>query len=189
MIILASKSPRRVEILKDILGDIPFETIPSSFNERALHDKDVKRLCLHEAQGKGKEIALTHPSDIVIASDTMVVYQGQQLGKPKDEEDVYRMLRLLTGHIHEVVTAYTIMKGAQELRHRVCIAKVYLEKMADAEISIYIDSGSPFDKAGAYGIQDSDFIEGKVVEGDYYTIMGLPRDDLEDDLVDLGIIK
>lgn len=99
------------------------------------------------------------------------------------------MLRLLTGHVHEVVTAYTIMKGNQELRHRVSVAKVYLEKMADAEISIYIDSGSPFDKAGAYGIQDSDFIEGKVVEGDYYTIMGLPRDDLEDDLVDLGIIE
>ena len=60
--------------------------------------------------------------------------------------------------------------------------------MADAEISIYIDSGSPFDKAGAYGIQDNDFIDGKVVDGDYYTIMGLPKDDLEDDLVRLGII-
>ena len=188
MIILASKSPIRVEILKEILGDIPFETIPSSFNERAIHNKDCRKLCLTEAQGKGREVALSHPDDIVIASDTMVVYQGEQLGKPKDEEDVYRMLRLLTGHVHEVVTAYTIMKGREELTHRVCVAKVFLEKMADAEISIYIDSGSPFDKAGAYGIQDNDFIDGKIVDGDYYTIMGLPKDDLEDDLVRLGII-
>ncbi len=188
MIILASKSPRRVEILKEILGDIPFTTIPSSFNERGIEEKNVRKLCLKEAQGKGKEVALLHPSDIVIASDTMVSYQGEQLGKPKDAEDVFRMLRMLTGNVHEVVTAYTIMKGDTELKHRVCVARVFLEKMADCEIQSYIDSGSPFDKAGAYGIQDSDFIESKVLSGDYYTIMGLPMDDLEKDLLDLGII-
>lgn len=189
MIILASKSPRRVEILHEILGDIPFETIPSSFNERAIHNNNLKKLCLEEAQGKGKEVALLHPNDIVIASDTMVSYQGEQLGKPKDEKDVYRILRLITGHNHEVVTAYTIMKGNQELTHRICKATVFLEKMSDYEIACYIDSGSPFDKAGAYGIQDKEYIDGKVISGDFYTILGLPKDDLEYDLVRLGIIQ
>ncbi len=188
MFILASQSPRRCEILKEILQNIPFETIPSSFNERDIQCKDVKKLCLKEAQGKGREVALTHPNDIVIACDTMVSYLGEQLGKPKDEADIYRMLRLLTGNVHEVVSAYTIMKGAQELKHRICVAKVYLEKMADMEIEEYILSGSPFDKAGAYGIQDKEYIESKVLQGDYYTIVGLPKDDLEADLLDLELI-
>ena len=87
MIILASQSPRRKEILKDILGDIPFQIIPSSFDERNVHEKDVKKLCLLEAQGKGRELALKYPNDIVISADTMVSYKGQQLGKPADEED------------------------------------------------------------------------------------------------------
>ena len=188
MIILASQSPRRKEILKDILGDIPFDTIPSDFNEREIKEKNVKKLCLLEAQGKGRTVALMHPRDVVISSDTMVYYNGKQLGKPKDEQDVYRMLRMLSGAVHEVVTAYSIQKGNSELIHRVCVAKIYIEKMSDYEIQCYIDTGSPFDKAGAYGIQDKDCIETKIISGDYYTVMGLPRDELENDLVDLGII-
>ncbi len=188
MIILASQSPRRKEILKDILGDIPFQIIPSSFDERNVHEKDVKKLCLLEAQGKGRELALKYPNDIVISADTMVSYKGQQLGKPADEEDIYRMLRMLSGDVHEVVTAYAIYQGNKELVHRICTAEIYIEKMADAEIQAYIDTGSPFDKAGAYGIQDKDCIECKILKGDYYTVVGLPRDDLEDDLFQLHII-
>lgn len=189
MIILASQSPRRKEILQDILQEIPFETIPSAFDERAIHEKNIRKLCLLEAQGKGREVALKHPDDIVISSDTMVSYLGKQLGKPKDEEDVYRMLRMLSGNVHEVVTAYAIYKCEKELLHRVCTAKIFIEKMADVEIQSYIDTGSPFDKAGAYGIQDKDCIECKILEGDYYTVMGLPKDDLEADLLSLGIIE
>ncbi len=188
MIILASQSPRRKEILKDILGDIPFQIIPSSFDERNVHEKDVKKLCLLEAQGKGRELALKYPNDIVISADTMVSYKGQQLGKPADEEDIYRMLRMLSGDVHEVVTAYAIYQGNKELVHRICTAEIYIEKMADAEIQAYIGTGSPFDKAGAYGIQDKDCIECKILKGDYYTVVGLPRDDLEDDLFQLHII-
>lgn len=188
MIILASQSPRRQEILADILQDIPFQTIPSSFNERSVHEKDVKKLCLLEARGKGEAIAKDYPEDIVISSDTMVYYNGKQLGKPKDENEVYQMLRMLSGNVHEVVTAYCIFQGEKELIHRICTAKIFIEKMADAEIRAYIDTGSPFDKAGAYGIQDSDCIECKLLEGDYYTVMGLPRDELEEDLVHLNII-
>lgn len=188
MIILASQSPRRKEILADILGDIPFKTVPSHFNERQIHNPDIKKYCLTEAMGKAKDVAKAYPEDIVIASDTMVSFHGEQLGKPKDHDDALRMLRELSGNVHEIVTAYVIQKGETELKHRICVAKLFIEKMADPEIEAYLDTGSPYDKAGAYGIQDKDFINSKVVEGDYYTIMGLPRDELEDDLLKLGII-
>lgn len=189
MIILASQSPRRKEILKEILGDTPFVCIPSSFDERKIHEDDLKALCLEEARGKGLTVAKDHPSDIIISSDTMVSYKGEQLGKPKDHDDAMRMLRELSGNTHEIVTAYSIFKGETELRHRVVVARLFIEKMADAEIEMYLDTGSPYDKAGGYGVQDTDFINSKILQGDMYTIMGLPKQELEDDLYDLSILK
>ncbi|MFA6830145.1 MAG: nucleoside triphosphate pyrophosphatase [Bacilli bacterium] len=188
MIILASQSPRRKEILEDILGDIPFKTIPSSFDEKTIQEKNVHKLCLEEARGKGKTVSLDNPEDYVISSDTMVCYDNKLLGKPKDYQDALDTLRMLSGNTHEIVTAYSIFKNGEELLHRVCIAHLFIEKMADLEIEEYLDTGSPFDKAGSYGVQDSDFITSKIVDGDIFTIMGLPRDDLEDDLVKLKII-
>lgn len=189
MIILASQSPRRKEILKEILEDIPFECIPSSFEERKIHEKDVKKLCLLEAQGKGNVVGKDHPDDIIISSDTMVSYKGEQLGKPKNHDDALRMLRMLSGETHEIVTAYSIQKGGVELKHRIVTARLFIEKMADCEIEAYLDTGSPYDKAGAYGVQDKDFINSKILRGDMYTIMGLPKYELEEDLLDLGIIE
>lgn len=189
MIILASQSPRRKEILKEILEDVPFECIPSSFNERTIHEKDLKKLCLIEALEKGKAVAKDHLNDIIISSDTMVYFKGEQLGKPKNHDDALRMLRELSGNTHEIVTAYSIRKGEDELRHRIVTARLFIEKMADCEIEAYLDTGSPYDKAGGYGVQDKDFINSKILSGDMYTIMGLPKFELEDDLVDLGIIE
>lgn len=188
MIILASQSPRRKEILKEILGDIPFLTIPSSFDERQIHETSLSKLCLEEAIGKAKAVAKDHKDDIIIASDTMVLFDHQQLGKPKDEEDAYRMLLMLQDNTHEIITAYTIFQGEKELKSKVVHARLYIEKMADLEIQEYIETGSPMDKAGAYGIQDKDFITSKILEGDEYTIMGLPLYDLEEDLYNLHII-
>ena len=189
MFILASQSPRRKELLKEVLGDIPFKAVPSAFNERAIQVKDVRKLCLLEAQGKGKVVAAEYPDDIVISADTMVSYQGEQLGKPKDHDDALRMLRELSGNSHEIVTAYSIRKGEKELLHRVVIAKLYIEKMSDPEIEAYLDTGSPYDKAGGYGVQDKDFINSRILEGTKSTIMGLPVEDLEEDLVSLGLLK
>ncbi len=189
MIILASQSPRRKEILQEILEDIPFTCIPSKFDERQIHEKDLRKLCLAEARGKGLDVAKDHLDDYIISSDTMVLYKGEQLGKPKDRNDGLRMLRLLSGNTHEIVTAYTILKGQKELKSRVVVAKLFIEKMADAEIEAYLDTLSPFDKAGGYGVQDKDFINSKILQGDMYTIMGLPRYELEEDLLELGIIE
>lgn len=189
MIILASQSPRRKEILKEILGDVEFTCVPSSFDERKVHEKDCRKLCLEEARGKGREVALAHNQDIVISSDTMVSFKGEQLGKPKDYQDAFHTLQKLSGESHDIITAYCIFVNGVEVRHRVVVAKLFIEKMADVEIEMYLDTGSPFDKAGSYGVQDKDFINSKILQGDMYTIMGLPRYELEDDLVDLGIIE
>lgn len=188
MIILASKSPRRKEILKEILGDIPFLCVPSSFDERQIHEKSLRKLCKEEAVYKAKAVAERYPDDIIIASDTMVLYNGLQLGKPKDEEEAFNMLLMLQDHVHEVITAYTIYQGGKELVTRAVSAHLYIEKMADLEIREYIETGSPMDKAGAYGVQDKDFITSRIIDGDEYTIMGLPLFDLEDDLYSLGIL-
>jgi septum formation protein len=190
MIILASQSPRRKEILAEILGeDVEFKCVPSHFDETKVHDDDVKVYCLKEAMGKGEEVSLQYPDDITIASDTMVAYQGQLLGKPKDHDEALHMLQMLSGNVHEVVTAYVIRKGDKELKHRICVAHLFIEKMADAEIEAYLDTGSPYDKAGGYGVQDTEFINSKVIDGEYFTIMGLPAEALEKDLLNLGIIK
>jgi septum formation protein len=188
MIILASQSPRRKEILTEILGDIPFKTIPSSFDERAIQDNNVHSLCLKEALGKGLAVSKDHPNDIVISADTMVCYQNKQLGKPKDEADALHMLQLLSGHVHEIVTAYVIYQGSKELCHKVCIAHLFIEKMADMEIQEYIETGSPLDKAGGYGVQDSDFITSKVIDGEVSTIVGLPKEALTQDLEALHLL-
>ena len=189
MIILASRSPRRKEILKEILGDIPFETVPSSFDERKIQEASLRKLCLEEAIGKAKAVAKDHKDDIIIASDTMVLFQNKQLGKPKDEKDAFRMLLMLQDNTHEVITAYTIYQGEKELKSRIVSARLHIEKMADLEIREYIETGSPMDKAGAYGIQDKDFITSTLLEGDEYTVMGLPLYELEEDLMKLNILK
>ena len=88
MIILASQSPRRKEILQEILEDVPFTCIPSKFDERQIHEKDLRKLCLSEARGKGLDVAKDHLDDYIISSDTMVLFKGEQLGKPKDRREL-----------------------------------------------------------------------------------------------------
>lgn len=188
MIILASQSPRRKEILKEILQDVPFTCIPSTIDERSIQDNNCYQLCLKEAIAKGKDVASSHKDDIVIASDTMVLYHNKELGKPHTPEEALEMLRMLSGDKHTVITAYCIIKKEEVLAKRVVSANLFIEKMADLEIEEYIETGSPFDKAGGYGVQDKDFINSQIIDGSIYTIMGLPKDELEQDLIDLKII-
>lgn len=189
MIILASQSPRRKEILKDILQDVPFECCPSFFDERSIENNNCYQLCLKEAVAKAKDVAASHPQDYIIASDTMVLYRNQELGKPKDRQQALEMLRALSGDEHVVITAYCIVKGNKILKERIVSASLFIEKMADLEIEEYIETGSPFDKAGGYGIQDKDFINSRILSGDIHTIMGLPKKELTADLLELGLIN
>ena len=188
MIVLASQSPRRKEILRKILGNDDFLTVPSSFDERTIRDDDCYSLCLTLSERKASSVSLLYPKDFVVGSDTMVLFRGEELGKPKDRDDAFRMLSSLQGSVHKVITSYSILKNSKVLKQKTTEASLYIYPMSVSRINEYIDTGSPFDKAGAYGIQDVEYISSEIVSGDRYIIMGLPYGQLKDDLAKVGAI-
>ena len=171
-LILASVSPRRRELLAPLRE---FELQPSHFDERA--EGSAEEVVLFNARGKAKEVLARFPDCRVLGADTVVALDGKILGKPKDAEDAKRMLRLLSGRVHSVFTGVCLIdqKGAEE---RVVETKVLFKTLSEKLIEDYVLSGTPLDKAGAYGIQD-----GLVVasyEGSYSNVMGLPVEALEE---------
>jgi septum formation protein len=179
MVILASKSPRRKELLKNLFDE--FSIIPPNINEFDYREEDISRV-------KAEAIALLHPNDLIISADTLVIYKGQIFGKPQNEKEAYEMLKTLSNDYHLVTTYYTIMwkeKGIEITHHT--DSKVYFNNLSDELINKYICTGSPFDKAGGYGIQDKEFNLVNHIEGSYYNVVGLPLEDLKEDLIKLGI--
>ena len=175
-IVLASKSPRRKKLLKQI--GLKFEVIVSDYVEEN-HPLDIepqvyaRELALHKAQSVAAK--LEEPA-IVIGADTIVVINGKILNKPRNESEAYTMLKTLSGHTHTVYTGVAVIDSETgKTNSNVKSTKVTFRELSDEEISAYIATGSPLDKAGAYGIQD-DF--GAVfishIEGCYYNIVGLP---------------
>lgn len=169
-LILASQSPRRKELLG--LFSIPFVIEIADIDE----EMDPKKLPFDEVARVSRLKAEAVPrkmDDIVIAADTIVVCDGAVLGKPKDEDDAFRMLRALSGKDHQVMTGLTVLKGETA---GVCteVADVHFRELTDREILAYIRTGEPMDKAGSYGIQGKAamFVEG--IRGDYFNVMGLP---------------
>lgn len=181
MYILASKSPRRKELLKEIIPE--FEIIPSNVDE---FKYSLDQLSLVKAL----EIAKDHKDDIIISADTIVILEGEVFGKPQSEEEAYIMLKKLSNKPHEVKTIYTILCEKLGISHtRVVTSHVYFNDLGDELISSYIASKSPLDKAGAYGVQDNDkFPIISHIEGSYTNIVGLPVDELRQDLINLGLI-
>ena len=181
MFILASKSPRRKELLKLIIPD--FSIIPSNVDE---FKYSLDQLSLVKAL----EIAKDYPEDIIISADTIVILNDKVFGKPQSKLEAFEMLSQLSNNVHEVKTIYTIYCEKLNISHtRVVTSKVYFNKLSDSLISDYIASGSPLDKAGAYGVQDNDkFHIIDHIEGSYYNIVGLPVDELKEDLLNLGLI-
>ncbi|MDD6302023.1 MAG: Maf family protein [Bacillales bacterium] len=181
MIILASKSPRRKELLHQLIDE--FEIIPSNVDESLY---PLNQLSLVKAQ----EISISHPNDIIISADTIVIYKDQIFGKPISKEDAYRMLKTLSNNVHEVKTIYTILNLSHNIQlTRSITSKVFFNDLSDELIHSYIATNSPLDKAGAYGIQDNkDFPIISHIEGSYTNIVGLPLEALEKDLRDLKII-
>ena len=184
-VILASQSPRRRELLTKL--GLRFCVVTADVDETMQQGKDpcgeVARVC------RAKALAVRdrgHDKDLIIAADTIVVVQGEVLGKPKDREDAARMLRLLSGRDHEVMTGLTVLQ-AERSRTLVETARIHFRQLDEQEIAAYIATGEPMDKAGAYGIQGlaSIFITG--ITGDYYTVMGLPVCRLAETLKDFGI--
>ncbi len=169
-LILASQSPRRQSLLA--LFHIPFAVRVADIDE---HMDPAKPLSQEVGRvSRAKAEAVPHaPEDVVIAADTIVVCGGQMLGKPKDTQDAFRMLRLLSGQTHRVMTGMTVLHNGQAV---VCTEEtaVHFRPLTDGEIQSYIRTGEPMDKAGAYGIQGGGALFVDRLEGDYYNVMGLP---------------
>jgi septum formation protein len=188
-LILASCSPRRAEVLRN--AGFVFEVRPSDVDETRHPHETAEDYVRRVAQAKGHAVAdparAAGERAIVIAADTIVLADGQILGKPKDAEDARRMLRLLSDKTHEVLTALCVISipAAKESLH-VEKTRVEFLKMSEEKIESYIQAGEPFDKAGAYGIQG---IAGRFatrIEGCYFNVLGLPLSRLWTTLQALG---
>ena len=169
--ILASKSPRRKELLGEIIKD--FEIITKEVDEglpRGVHPREgVEILAIRKGEAVAKDL---NKDCLVISSDTLVEIGGVALGKPVDKEDAFNMIKLLSGKAHNVHTGVAVHLGDRVLSG-VDTTAVYFREMSDEEINEYIESGDPMDKAGSYGIQSGGgkFVE--KIEGNYDTVVGL----------------
>ena len=169
-IILASQSPRRKELLG--LFHIPFEIRVADIDETMDPEKspydEVARVSRAKAQAIPRE-----EGDVVIAADTIVVCGGHVLGKPRDEADAVRMLSLLSGRDHQVMTGMTVIRGEKCVS---CteVTDIHFRTLSEKEIRNYVATGEPMDKAGSYGIQGGAALFAEKMVGDYYNVMGLP---------------
>jgi len=179
MLILASSSPRRAKLMKE--AGLDFLVVPSMIDEELDEKLKPSDLVLELAKLKALHVAKDYKDDIVIGADTIVCYDEQILGKPKDEEDAYRMLKMLSNDRHIVYTAVAIIKG-DTIKTFVSEAEVWMKSLSDLEIKNYISTNEPMDKAGAYAIQGEG---GNLVDhykGDFFTIVGLPLKELLENL-------
>ena len=169
-LILASKSPRRSELMG--LFKKPFTVRVAAVDESMDHTADPAREVARVSRLKAEAVA-RKPEDVVVAADTIVVCQGKILGKPRDEQDAFRMLRQLSGKSHQVMTGMTVLSPV-ETETVTEVTQVHFRELSDGEILRYIATGEPMDKAGAYGIQGGAALFCSRLEGDYYNVMGLP---------------
>jgi septum formation protein len=172
-LILASQSPRRKELLKGLGFDFEIRTkdIEEDFPQELEASKVAGFLSAKKAAAFREEIG---PDEIILTSDTVVILEGKILGKPIDEADAFNMLSALSGKSHLVTTGITFL-STEKLLTFSDTAKVFFKELSSAEIDYYISNFGPFDKAGAYGIQEwIGFVGVKKIEGSYFTVMGLP---------------
>lgn len=172
-LVLASKSPRRIELLKNI--GLDFDVAPAHIDESNLMHYESARTVMMLAEAKASKIAEQYPESIVIGSDTVVVFEGHILGQPEDEEHAMQMLMMLNGRQHHVLTGISLIcrQSGQVYTDFVKSMVKFKENSID-EIKAYVQTAEPFDKAGAYAIQGE---AAKLIEkyqGCYHNIVGLP---------------
>ena len=171
-LLLASASPRRREILENL--GFEFEVLPSNVDESEIPWSDPVESAKLLAEIKAIDAQKTRPRKTIIAADTIVLCEGQVMGKPSSSEDAAEMLGTLSGRMHEVVTGIALITPPNLRIIEAESTKVFFRKLSPEEISRYISTREPFDKAGAYAIQGyaSAFIDR--IEGDYFNVVGLP---------------
>lgn len=170
-IILASASPRRRELLGQLV--LPFTVHAANVDERVAEPLAPAALVEHLAAIKAAAVVDLYPEHLIIGADTIVVIDGEILGKPVDRAHAIAMLRRLQGREHQVLTGVALRQGARSVvAHEETVVR--FRPLTDGEIERYVDSGDPMDKAGAYGIQGraGAMIEG--IRGDYFNVVGLP---------------
>ncbi len=185
-IILASNSPRRRDILRQI--GLDFVQRPVDLDEKIRHGESPEDYAGRVSLDKARVAAEKAGAGIVIAADTIVALDNRILGKPADVRDAHRMLTQLSGRMHHVITGLTVMDAATgKTVTRTSNTKVWFRELSADEIAAYIATGEPLDKAGAYGIQEKGALLVSRIEGCYFNVVGLPLAVLGQILRDFGI--
>lgn len=182
-LILASQSPRRRELLEKC--GIPFTCEPADIDETIDDNRDLSEEIRRLSLVKAAVILKKHPDAVVVGSDTIVAVDGKVLGKPKDRDEARKMLKMLSGHTHQVITGLSVLSSRRQFQD-VSISHVTFAPLSDDEIGAYVSSGECDDKAGAYAIQGG---AGKFItniDGDYYAIMGLPLNSVYEELKNIS---
>ena len=170
--IFASNSQRRQEILKD--AGFNFRVITSNIEEISDKENVIERI-LDIAEKKLEQIAKNNVNEFILAADTVVELNWKIFGKPKNREEAFSFLKTLSGQIHRVITAYVFKNISKNiLIKEIVVSEVKFFDLDDETINWYLDTGEPFDKAGAYGIQGYGRVLVEKIDGDYYSIMGFP---------------
>lgn len=185
-IILASASPRRKELLEKI--GLNFTVDPSNYPEDLRLDLKPEGMAKALSLEKAWAVSQKYPDAIIISADTLGVLRGKIIGKPQTEEEARAVLLRLSGKSHRVITGFTILDTAsKKVKTRTVETRVYFKKLSSREISNYVKTGEPLDKAGAYAIQGLGSAMVEKISGDYYNVMGLPLNALVESLKEFGI--
>lgn len=188
-LVLASASPRREEILEKL--NLKFTTVPSKIDENNFKDSNPVELVKTLAVEKAKSVSELVEDALIIAADTVVVYNDQVLGKPEDQADAEKMLKKLSAKQHQVITGIAVLNSQSKesyVDHN--ITDVKMTNISEQEISDYVETGEPLDKAGSYAIQGLGGLFVEEIRGSYYSVMGLPIHQLAKilDKFDYGIL-
>lgn len=187
-LILASKSPRRYELLKQV--GLEFEVVPSRVAEDFVQKESPQAHVIRLAKAKAIDVATGHPDRWVIAADTIVYIDGSILGKPKNQEEAMEMLRRLSGQEHWVLTGFSVCHLEKKEGDKESVqTTVRVKPLSRSEMEWYVQTGEPFDKAGGYAIQGIGSFMIESIRGSYSNVVGLPLCELVQMLNRLGAIK
>lgn len=174
LIYLASKSTRRQQILTNM--NIPFRVVSTPYRERFLKNKTPTALAIHHARAKARKAIIPFRARFILAGDTIVWCRNRFLGKPKNRSEALRMIRTLSGRSHAVYTGLVLWDRKSGQMFEGCAkTRVWIKRLSDREVRQYVDTINPFDKAGAYAIQEKPRIV-KKIQGSHSNVVGLPRE-------------
>jgi len=185
--ILASASPRRIELLS-LLG-LRFEIMPSHVDETFMQGETPREHVLRLSGEKAEKAAAAHPNAWVMGADTIVIINGEVLGKPRSPDEAKEMLGKLSGRVHTVFTGFSVTKRSHSILVRDTVeSSVRFREIPDDEMAWYVESEEPYDKAGGYAVQGMGAFFIKEIHGSYTNVMGLPLCEVVDVLKGVGVI-